>query len=135
MLAIGLDTNVLVRYLTKDDEKQWSAAVAVIESGEQCFITNIVLCEVAWVLRGKPYQFQKDEIIKVMEAMLQSPTFEFENRSTVDRAIIRAKKGRADLADYPIGAISVNSNCREIVRSDRKLNGELGFRVLSIMRK
>jgi predicted nucleic-acid-binding protein len=49
--VIGLDTNVLVRYLTQDDDKQWKQAVEIIESGEQCFICNVVLCEVIWVLR------------------------------------------------------------------------------------
>jgi predicted nucleic-acid-binding protein len=42
--VIGLDTNILVRYLTKDDEKQWKQAAEIIESGEQCFVANIVLC-------------------------------------------------------------------------------------------
>lgn len=37
---IGIDTNVLVRYLTKDEENQWRVAVAVIKSGEKCFLTN-----------------------------------------------------------------------------------------------
>jgi len=41
--VIGLDTNILVRYLTKDDEKQWKQAAEVIESREQCFVANIVL--------------------------------------------------------------------------------------------
>jgi predicted nucleic-acid-binding protein len=50
--VIGLDTNILVRYLTKDDEKQWKQAAEIIESGEQCFVANIVLCELVWVLRG-----------------------------------------------------------------------------------
>lgn len=128
---IGIDTNVLVRYLTKDDENQWRAAVAVIESGEKCFLTNIVLCEVVWVLRGKPYKFSKVEILEVLEIMLHSPTFEFENPSTVYQAITRAKNGRADLADYLIGAIAANSNCREIVTFDLKLQFAPDFRVLS----
>ncbi|WP_343217846.1 PIN domain-containing protein [Halotia branconii] len=49
---IGLDTNVLVRYLTKDNEQQWQQAVMVIQKNQPCFITNIVLCEMVWVLRG-----------------------------------------------------------------------------------
>jgi predicted nucleic-acid-binding protein len=62
--VIGLDTNILVRYLTKDDEKQWMQAAEIIESGEQCFVANIVLCELVWVLRGNPYQFSREEISK-----------------------------------------------------------------------
>jgi predicted nucleic-acid-binding protein len=88
---IGLDTNILVRYLTKDDEQQWQQAVTVIQQSQPCFITNIVLCEMVWVLRGANYGFRKDEIINVLEAMLHSTTFEFENRSTVDQALQRYK--------------------------------------------
>ncbi len=83
---IGLDTNILVRYLTRDDEQQWQQAVTVIQHHQPCFIANIVLCELVWVLRGANYSFRKDDIINVLEAMLHSAAFEFENRSTVDQA-------------------------------------------------
>jgi predicted nucleic-acid-binding protein len=65
---IGLDTNILVRYLTRDDEQQWQQAVTVIQQGQPCFITNIVLCELVWVLRGVNYGFRKDEIISVLSS-------------------------------------------------------------------
>jgi predicted nucleic-acid-binding protein len=60
---IGLDTNILVRYLTKDDEKQWQQAVELIGQNKPCFIANIVLCELVWVLRGKNYGLSKEEQI------------------------------------------------------------------------
>ena len=40
---IGLDTNILVCYLTRDDEQQWRQAAALIQQSQPCFITNIVL--------------------------------------------------------------------------------------------
>ena len=55
---IGLDTNILVRYLTRDDEQQWRQATDLIQQNQPCFITNIVLCELVWVLRGVNYRFQ-----------------------------------------------------------------------------
>lgn len=128
---IGLDTNILIRYLTKDDEAQWRQATQLIQSSEQCFIANIVLCEMVWVLRGEPYQYSKDEILTTLEAMLQSPTFEFENRSAVYQAMQRTKKGRADFSDYLIGAISLQAGSGETVTFDRKLKDERGFRCLS----
>lgn len=55
---IGLDTNLLVGYVTADDLEQWQLAAGLIEAeGQLCFLSNIVLCELVWVLRGKPYQF------------------------------------------------------------------------------
>ncbi len=73
---IGVDTNILVRYLTKDDEKQWKQAAEIIEAGEQCFVANIVLCELAWVLRRNPDQFSREQISNTIELMLQCSVFE-----------------------------------------------------------
>lgn len=127
---IGLDTNILVRYLTKDDEQQWQQAVTLIQENQPGFIANIVLCELVWVLRGGNYGFSKDEIIHTLEAMLHSTAFEFESRSTVDQALQRYKQGRADFSDYLIGAIARQAGCTETVSFDSKLKGEKGFRCL-----
>lgn len=125
---VELDTNVLVRYLTRDDESQWQQASEVIESGQLCFVAHIMLCELVWVLRGNPYKFAKEEILSTLEMMLQSPAFEFENRSVVYQALQRAKQGRADFSDYLIGAVATYASCQETVSFDRKLKGERGFR-------
>jgi predicted nucleic-acid-binding protein len=125
--VIGVDTNILVRYLTKDDEQQWEQAVKIIEGGEQCFIANIVLCELVWVLRAKPYQFSKEEISNTIEMMLQCAVFELENRSVVYQALQRFKQGRADFSDYLIGAIAQQSGCSTTATFDRKLRGDKGF--------
>ena len=128
---IALDTNVLIRYLTRDDERQWQRATELISDEQQCFIANIVLCEMVWVLRGNPYKFGKDEILNTLEAMLQSAIFEFENRSAVYQALQRAKQGRGDFSDYLIGAIARQVGCKETATFDRKLQGEKGFNYLS----
>lgn len=127
---IGLDTNILVRYLTRDDEQQWQQAVSVIQENQPCFITNIVLCEMVWVLRGMNYSFRKEEIISVLEAMLHSAAFEFENRSTVDQALQRYKQGKADFSDYLIGAVSRHAGCSKTVSFDGKLKDEREFQCL-----
>jgi predicted nucleic-acid-binding protein len=128
--VIGLDTNVLIRYLTKDELDQWKEASKIIQENQPCFISNIVLCEVVWVLRGRPYQFGKDEIVTTLEMMLQSSGFEFENRSVVYQALQRTKQGRADFSDYLIGAIAQQAGCTETVTFDRKLREDKGFRCL-----
>lgn len=127
---IGLDTNILVRYLTRDDEPQWRQASDIIQQNQPCFIANIVLCELVWVLKGAHYRFQKAEVIETLEAMLHSPAFEFESRSTVDQALQRYKQGKADFSDYMIGAVSRQAGCTDTVSFDGKLKGEKGFRCL-----
>jgi predicted nucleic-acid-binding protein len=128
--VIGLDTNVIVRYLTRDDETQWRQSTQLIQSGEQCFISNIVLCEIVWVLKGSPYKYSKSEILSTLEAMLHTATFEFEDRSVVYQALQRTKQGRADFSDYLIGAIAHQVGCSETATFDRKLEGEKGFNCL-----
>lgn len=129
---IGLDTNVLVRYITRDDEQQWQQAAEVIESKQQCFITNIVLCKLVWVLRGKPYQFSKDEILKTLEVMMQSAALEYENRTAVYQALQRSKQGKGDFSDYLIGAIARQLGCQQTETFDKKLSGDKGFQLYRV---
>ncbi len=128
---IALDTNVLIRYLTRDDEPQWEKSVKIIESGELCFIFNLVLCEIIWVLRSKSYQLSKDEIINTIEMMLQCPVFEWENTSVVYQSLQRFKQGKGDFSDYLIGTIAKSFNCNTTVTYDLKLKNEKGFTCLS----
>ncbi len=127
---IGVDTNILVRYLTRDDELQWQKAVEIIRENQPCFVSNIVLCELVWVFKSKPYKFSKEQIINTLEMILQSSVFELESPSLVYQAIERTKKGTADFSDYLIGAIARQAGCTETVTFDRKLREESGFNCL-----
>ena len=128
---IGLDTNVLVRYLTRDDEAQWKQAVEIIGNAESCFISNIVLCELVWVLRGKPYKYSQSEILRIIELLLQSSKLEFANRTVIYQALKLNELGKADFADYLIGAVNHYHECTITVTFDQKLIGEKRFRVLN----
>ncbi|NET26103.1 PIN domain-containing protein [Okeania sp. SIO1I7] len=127
---IGVDTNILVRYLTRDDELQWQKALEIIRENQPCFVSNIVLCELVWVLKSQKYRFTKDRIINILEMMLQSTVFELENPSVIYQAIERTKQGSADFSDYLIGVIARRAGCAETVTFDRKLRGEIGFNCL-----
>jgi len=71
----GLDTNVLVRYLTQDDPAQARKALRAIEDaaskGEDLFVANIVVCELVWVLETS-YGYGRAEIIPVLEKILRT---------------------------------------------------------------
>lgn len=70
---IGLDTNVLIRYLTRDDEPAFQVASDLIRSaelsGESVVIGIAVLLEAEWVLRSC-YRLKKDEILAVFDSLL-----------------------------------------------------------------
>jgi len=75
----GLDTNILVRYLTEDDPRQAAAAVKEIEGagkkGEKLVVQPLVLCELAWVLESA-YGVGKKELLDVFERILRTAQFE-----------------------------------------------------------
>lgn len=104
---IALDTNVLVRYIVQDDPVQAAAASRLIESRctneEPGLVATIVLCELAWVL-GRGYGYSRAQVAAVVRAVLAAEELEAEAPDLVWRAVRLFGEGKADLADYLIGA-------------------------------
>lgn len=103
---IGIDTNVLIRYLTQDDAEQAARAVTLIEGaadrGERLFISQVVLCEVVWVLRSA-FRTARDELAAILEAIIDTSQFVIQDMAVTRRAFDRFKTGDADFADYVMG--------------------------------
>jgi predicted nucleic-acid-binding protein len=129
----GVDTNVLVRYIVKDDRKQAEQATAFIrkaaESGKICFINCVVLCELVWVLESA-YEYSKEEITHVLEMILMIKQFEIEIKDIVRQAVHDYKNGKADIADYLIGRINHAGGCEITATFDRNLINNSNFDVL-----
>jgi predicted nucleic-acid-binding protein len=130
---IGLDTNLLVRYLTKDDPAQFAKARRLIEqavSGEQrLFINTVVLCELTWVLESA-YGYTRTEIGDVLERMLTTAQFEIERAHESRLALADFKGTRADFADALIGRINRLHGAVRTATFDRDLKGLDTFDVL-----
>ena len=120
----GLDTNVLVRYLTWDDPDQAERAADVIESaaevGERLFVGPLVLCELVWVLEG-PYGFARDEVLDTVEAVLRTAQFELGEKDVLWLALGDARRGDAGFADYVIGRRAKAAGSDHTVTFDRVL--------------
>lgn len=131
---IGFDTNVLVRYLVKDDADQAAVVSRLItesvESDVSVYLNKVVVCETVWVLESA-YEYPKDVIADVLEKLLLTQQFEFEERDHVWRSLRRYREGGADLADYLIGETNTAAGCEETATFDRALRGEDGFTLLS----
>lgn len=129
----GLDTNVLVRFLVRDDEQQWQIADLYInqalQSNEPCLINNIVLCEVVWVLRTS-YKLSREKLIDTLEKILRANIFVFENREAVEWAIGQMKSGKADFSDYLITRLNQLAGCQETASFDTKLSQLEGIKLL-----
>ncbi|MYN09552.1 PIN domain-containing protein [Pseudoduganella aquatica] len=85
---IALDTNVLLRYLLHDDPLQTIQTSRLFEDNDCILITDIVLAEAVWTLRGKRYNAQKAEIVTAINALLHNPKLEFESRESVWSALL-----------------------------------------------
>ncbi len=129
----GLDTNVLVRYLTQDDPKQSERADAFINTAvarrERCFISAVVLCELTWVLRYA-YKISKADVLITLERLLSTSQFEIGDRDHVRHALAAYRSGRADFAAYLIGALAHDAGCDVTATFDRRLRGNAVFQVL-----
>jgi predicted nucleic-acid-binding protein len=124
--VIGVDTNVLVRYLTQDDAGQARRAGEVLERADSVHLDDIVLCELVWVLRSA-YRYGKDAIVRVLDQILSTATFSFEDRGLLRVALDAYRDGGADFADYLIGLRNARAGCDHTVSLDRALRGERGF--------
>ena len=129
----GLDTNVLVRFLTQDDPAQARRADAVLAEarsrGERCFIGPVVLCELTWVLRGA-YNRSKADVIRTLDLILATRQFEIGDKDLVREALDAYRAGPADFADYFIGSSHRSAGCTETVTFDRRLERARQFRLV-----
>lgn len=80
---IAVDTNVLLRYLLNDDPIQAAIAEKLINGKETVLITDVVLVETIWTLKGKKYQLNKTDLIAVIQALFKEPNIRFENGQVV----------------------------------------------------
>jgi predicted nucleic-acid-binding protein len=122
--VIGLDTNVLVRYLTLDDSRQAARAVALIdgaaESGEPLFISTVVLCELVWVL-DRAYGYPKPDLVTAVEGLLRAAQLRFVEPARLWAALADFRDGRADFADCVIGREGADAGCDTTMTFDRTL--------------
>jgi predicted nucleic-acid-binding protein len=124
---IGLDTNILVRYLTQDDPIQAAEATRMIEEAvaneESLFINDIVLCELVWVLEAA-YGFPKQEVLDALDSVFRTRQFEFEDKDTVWRALEDFRRSSADFSDCLVGRKNKARTCSTTRTFDRAA-GEL----------
>jgi predicted nucleic-acid-binding protein len=125
----GLDTNVLVRYLVRDDPIQASRARREIERGERFLVDGIVLCELVWVLESG-YGFSRADIAGVLERILATAQFEIESKDLAFTALDDFRRSGADFSDCLIGRRNRAAGAAETLTFDRSLRGLAAFRVL-----
>jgi len=131
---IGLDTNVLIRYIAQDDEKQSKIATEAIEKDydktDFFYINHTVLCEVVWVLQ-RAYKTQKKQIINIIEQILHTSQFTVQSPDTVWKALLEYRQNSADFSDYLIAEINYSEGCKFTIPFDKKASKSQRFRQLT----
>ena len=129
----GLDTNVLVRYLTQDDPAQARRVNALLAEasrrGERCAIAAVVLCELVWVV-AEAYRVDRAPSAGVLVRLLDTAQFVVEDRDQVRRALQDYRGGPGDFADYLLGWRNRQAGCAVTATLDRGLRTSALFRLL-----
>lgn len=130
-LTASLDTNVLVRYLVRDDEAQFELARQLIEpkaqSRETLYIPVSVTLELEWVLRAC-YGFDKQTATYTYTRLLQTTELKFESESAVEIALFYYKTHSADFADCLHSALAAQAAHVPLLTFDKKATRIPGIR-------
>ena len=133
---IGLDTNVLIRYLAQDEPRQSAIANRFIEQDlnpqNTGFISLVVLVELYWVLR-RLYAATESELLETVADLLGSSHFEVEGRAMVQAAVQRLKslKSKAGFTDQLVVEIAKTQGCTHTVSFDKLAVRSAGMQLLT----
>ena len=132
---IGLDTNVLVRYMAQDDPIQSKIAADLVErrltERNPGFISIVAMTETAWVLE-RAYGLSAAEIARAIERTLQTDVLLVESEQEIFTATVALREGRGSFADALITALGARAGCSATVTFDRKALRLSGFELLGV---
>ena len=129
---IGLDTNVLVRYIMQDDPRQSPKATRLIESLDlerPGFVAVVAVVELYWVLTSC-YGLGGHDVKRALETLLRSKQIVVDRADQVLRALRVFGDGKADFADCLIERIASSAGCDETVTFDAGASKDAGMSLL-----
>jgi len=118
---IGLDTNVLVRYIMQDDVRQSSLATKLIEGlsvDAPGFITLVSVIELTWVLESA-FELNRSQIVEVFQRIMSVDVFKVDRVGIVASALRIYANSKADFADCLIERFSAHAGCAQTMTFDR----------------
>jgi predicted nucleic-acid-binding protein len=131
--VIGVDTNVIVRYLAQDDARQAAAATRLIEGSLSAeargFISIVTLAEVVWVMASN-YRATRVAVADIVEGLLTAPQLMLEKADVIWRALRSYRNSKADFSDAVIVDLGRDAGCSKTVTFDRHTVAHPGFEVL-----
>ena len=129
----ALDTNVLVRFLVKDDERQSKIVYRAFKQAETdkntFFVPLLVVLETLWVL-DSVYNIARSDIIDSINEILLMPILKFEAQVTIQRFIFLARENKIDLSDMLIACSAKLSGCKSVLIFDKKASRFENFELI-----
>ena len=126
----SLDTNVLVRFLVRDDRTQARKAKALVDRlddrDEPAYVSDVVLCELVWVLT-RSYGFGRNQVALALQQLAAARQLRFDSVDNVFRALAAYEHGKGDFADCLIREHARTAGCDTVMTFDQKLLGEPMF--------
>jgi predicted nucleic-acid-binding protein len=116
----AIDTNVLVRLVTKDDESQYKKAQAFVERHQPVLVTQLSVLELVWVLMSR-YGLDKQRTCQVVQALLETRELNIQAPSVLEAALKTWKKSKTDFADCFILETVIDASERPLGTFDTAL--------------
>lgn len=130
---IGLDTNIIVRYIMQDDAAQSAVAGTLIETltaDAPGFISTVTLVEVVWVLK-QSYGLSRSDIAEVIDGLLLSRQLAFQNRAEALQALTTYRSSKADYSDCLIERLGHTAGCTVTYTFDKIAGQYAGMTLLA----
>jgi predicted nucleic-acid-binding protein len=131
---LGLDTNILVRYIVQDDPVQSPLVSRFLKQkcteGSPCYISHIVLCELVWVLESA-YGYKRQQVSETLKLILETRQFSVEEPESALSALKIYRLGKADFSDSLLGETNQLHGCETTITLDRKASETDTFQLLT----
>ena len=131
---IGLETNVLVRYIMQDDAKQSPKATKIIEAldgiEQSGYVTLVSIIELVWVL-GVSYELTHAQVAQALDSLLRAKQLKIENADQVIRALRVFNVGKSDFADCLIERSANSAGCEKTITFDVNASKHAGMTLIA----
>ncbi len=130
----GIDSNVLIRFIVRDDEDQFLKAQELLVQGSSsanpCYVCDIAIAEMIWVLTRR-YRIPAATLIDFIKDLVAANNIVIESSEQLRRALDAWKSSGADLADCFIGELNKKAGCTKTVTFDKGASKLESFELLA----
>lgn len=129
----ALDTNVLVRFLVRDDPAQLAAAERLIQgfvdAGENLYVPVSVSLELEWALRSN-FGLDKSTVVQTLSNLLSAQELSFESEGALEAALAQYSQTSADYSHYLHVALAGAAGAQPLWTFDRAASRLDGARLV-----